>query len=259
MFGGLALRLAAARQPAVCDAVPEADAPHLLARLCCREGGLGSRQLAALVEQLGKGLRRILRKYKTLAGHLHDSQDSSGGDYPLHQHHQHQHQHEPHAYARRRHHQPAPCHQPAHSGEGQEVSSIDEGGGRGGGTCASQASSWAIGAGRHSGGSAADPSSAYGGAASEAMAEAGRKAASIAAKLDRLLTPQSRAAVHGGGGVGWTSRFATGEVGGEAQAEEVEEEPGHYGRPHQQQLWPAPAGDPEEVPLRQRFGSAPPF
>jgi hypothetical protein len=97
------------------------------------------------------------------------------------------------------------------------------------------------------------------------MAEAGRKAASIAEKLDRLLTPQSRAAVHGGAGAGGLSRFAA-EAGSGGQHEEEEEEGGvwddyqqqHGQQQYSQQLWPlgaASAADPrDDIPLRQRFG-----
>ena len=102
------------------------------------------------------------------------------------------------------------------------------------------ASSWAIRA--ASGGAVA-------GSASEAMAEAGRKAASIAEKLDRLLTPGTRAAVHGGA-AGVPSRFAA-EAGSADWA--------HCGGKRGNELWTLAAADPgdaDDIPLRQRYGSS---
>lgn len=126
-----------------------------------------------------------------------------------------------------------------HSGDGGASSS----GGTGGGD-------WEIRAARRGGG------------ASEAMAEAGRKAAAIAEKLDRLLTPQSRAAVRGGGGgAGGApkgSRFAAEAAAGVATGEEGAGA-WYDDDAARQQLWALAAGEAaeaEEVPLRQRFGGA---
>jgi hypothetical protein len=216
-----------------------------------------------LVDEVGRGLRRVLRKYRTLAGHLLRDSDGgwTGAGYPSNE-------------DRR---------QGGMSLRG-ESSAVDAGAPE-----ASQAGSWAIGAGRSGGDasacSAGDPSSGVGGsAACAAMEEAGRRAASIAAKLDRLLTPQSRAAVHGGAGAGWKSRFAAAEDLSDGPPGAAAEPPnggpagpwpfdlGHWGidqtdqgdpfqqqQQQQQAAWPAPAGDPEEVPLRQRYAAAPPF
>lgn len=250
---------------------------------CSREDPAGTGQLAHLVEQLAKGLRRILRKYSTLSGHVFVQSDDAA-----HQQYVHQRQYEQHQYTHDFSQHPGQG-SPAkhghyeqrqragiHRNEWQEVSSA--GGLSGdGGAVASQASSWAIGAGRqHARGSfsASDPSSGCGGAtASEAMAEAGRKAASIAAKLDGLLTPQSRAAVHGAGAPtgAWKSRFApegaagqagrgTHDVGEDYQYPGCSDLQATYASPRQQQLWQVPAGDPEEVPLLTPFKpSSPPF
>jgi len=93
------------------------------------------------------------------------------------------------------------------------------------------------------------------------MAEAGRKAAAIAEKLDRLLAPQSRAAVHGGAaGVPKGSRFAA-EASAAAAAAEGEERAvewqgagGLHGTWGLAALAAGGEGDAEDIPLRQRFG-----
>ena len=128
----------------------------------------------------------------------------------------------------------------------------EEGPQHGGGGAASGGSSggWEIRAARRDGAHVGQ------GTASEAMAEAGRKAAAIAEKLDRLLTPQSRAAVHGGfaGGAPKGSRFAA-----EAAAAGEDGAAAWHGDAAQQELWALAAGEAagaEDVPLRQRFGSA---
>ena len=210
---------------------------------------MGSEELSQLVEQLSKGLRRILRKYRTLHSHLQARQESAG--VRGHQHQQPQ-------------QQPWQQQQQAYWPQDEEASS--SGGGCGSG--ASQGSgggSWEIGA---AAGRSVGTAGGCGGSASQAMAEAGRKAASIAEKLNRLLTPQSRAAVHGGAGAGGLSRFsAEAGSGGQHEEEEEEEEEGgvwdayqqqHGQQQYSQQLWPlgaASAADPrDDIPLRQRFG-----
>ncbi len=92
------------------------------------------------------------------------------------------------------------------------------------------------------------------------MAEAGRKAAAIAEKLDRLLTPQSRAAVHGGAAGGPKgSRFAA-EAPAAAAAEGEEGAVEWQGAGGLHGMWGLAAlaaggeGDAEDIPLRQRFG-----
>lgn len=115
-------------------------------------------------------------------------------------------------------------------------------------------SGWEIPAARRSGGAAAA------GTASEAMAEAGRKAAAIAEKLDRLLTPQSRAAVHGGAsGVPKGSRFAAeapaaAAAAGEDGVAEWRQAAGQHGVWGLAALAAGEPGDAEDIPLRQRFG-----
>jgi hypothetical protein len=209
---------------------------------------VGSEELSQLVEQLSKGLRRVLRKYRTLHSHLQAREDAA-------------------ASIGQKHQQPrGQQQQQAYWSQDDEEASSSGGGGGGGGSDASQGSmgsSWEIGAagGRPVG------AGAGGGSASQAMAEAGRKAASIAEKLDRLLTPQSRAVVHGAPGAGGLSRFAAEAAGSVGQYEDDEEVAGdwdehlqQYGGQQQygQQLWPlgaATAADPlDDIPLRQRFG-----
>lgn len=132
--------------------------------------------------------------------------------------------------------------QPAHSEDGATSS----GGGVG--------SSWEIPAARRGG------SAAAAGTASEAMAEAGRKAAAIAEKLDRLLTPQSRAAVHGGAsGAPKGSRFAAqapaaAAATGEDGAAQWQGTAGHHSVWGLAALAAGEPGDAEDIPLRQRFG-----
>lgn len=115
-------------------------------------------------------------------------------------------------------------------------------------------SGWEIPAARRGGGGAAA------GTASEAMAEAGRKAAAIAEKLDRLLTPQSRAAVHGGAaGAPKGSRFAA-EASAAAGEEGAAEWPAAAAVRHEAWglagLAAGEAADADDIPLRQRFGGA---
>lgn len=115
-------------------------------------------------------------------------------------------------------------------------------------------SGWEIPAARRGGGGAAA------GTASEAMAEAGRKAAAIAEKLDRLLTPQSRAVVHGGAaGVPKGSRFAAEACAAAGEEGAAEWQSAAAGRHEVWGLAGLAAGeatDVDDIPLRQRFGGA---
>ena len=199
------------------------------------EGAPSSQQLNSLVEELSRGLRRILRKYRQLSAHLNSASSGPSGE--------------------------AASASGGSGAAGDHAAARQQGGqhdavARGGAVGQQEASSWAISAGRRGGASGAG---AGAGSASEAMAEASAKAASIAAKLDRLLTPGTRAAVHGGG-VAAHSRFAA-EAAAEAEAEGAaaavaggDWQP--QGPLSKELFWGLAADPSDEVPLRQRYAAS---
>ncbi len=210
-----------------------------------RSEGASSQQLAQLVEELGKGLRRVLRRHRNLSSALLAAREEV-------QHHQEQ-QRQQQSWCDQ---QPPVAQQPAEQASGHREGGQQE-------ASSSEGASWAIGAAQHGGGG--------GSSASAAMAEAGRRAASIAEKLDRLLTPQSRAAVHGrhGGGTGAVrySRFSGRGLDGlgdgcAAAGDEQSHIEAAYGGFDSCDFQTGgfrcelPTDPADEVPLRRRFGVA---